>query len=130
MGGRVRGVAKAGAGGGGRRRRRRRAGRRPAAAAVKTGKVAEMGAAAAAAASMVAMAAATATGGAATATAAAWGREHAEAVVALVNLVDGWVWELLPAQKKRGGQIIIASISFLRSPQLSNDCTCTGSLLQ
>ena len=88
-----------------------------------------MGAAAAAAASMVAMAAATATGGAATATAAAWGREHAEAVVALVNLVDGWVWELLPAQKK-GRAKIFADMLFLRSLQLSNDCTCTGSLLQ
>ena len=71
--------------------------------AAKTGKAAEARTAAAAAVEKVAAAAAVATGSAATATAAAWGRgggEHAEAVVALVKLVDGWVWELLPAQKK------------------------------
>ena len=100
--------------------------------AAKTGKAAEARTAAAAAVEKVAAAAAVATGSAATATAAAWGRgggEHAEAVVALVKLVDGWVWELLPAQKK-GGQKILANMLFLWSLQLSNDCTCTGSLLQ
>ena len=74
------------------------AGRKPAAGAAKTCMAAEMGTAAAAAAGKVAVAAATATGSAATATAAAWGRgggEHAAAMVAPVNLVDGWVRGLL-----------------------------------
>ena len=74
------------------------------AVAAMAGKAAEMGTAAAAAAGTVAAAAAAATGGAATATVAAWGRgggEHAEAVVPLVSLVDGWVWELLPFHNKR-----------------------------